>query len=77
MNEFLWVTHPDYNYLAVISGDSDYDIQSACNILYSSGAWTSFSWFRAFESEEMKEIFVDSSKKMANYISSIQVAEKN
>ena len=77
MSEFLWITHPDYNFLAVIAGKNENDIQSACNILYSSGAWTSFSWFRAFESTEMKEIFEDSSKKMASYISSIQVAEKN
>ena len=76
MTEFLWITHPDYNFLAVITGKNDNDIQSACNILYSSGAWNSFSWFRAFESTEMKNIFEDSSKKMANYISSIQVAEK-
>ena len=76
MSEFLWITHPDYNFLAVIIGKNDNDIQSACNILYSSGAWISFSWFRAFESTEMKDIFEDSSKKMANYISSIQVAEK-
>ena len=57
-------------------GKNDNDIQSACNILYSSGAWNSFSWFRAFESTEMKNIFEDSSRKMASYISSIQVAEK-
>ena len=76
MTEFLWINHPDYNFLGVINGKSDDDIQSACNILYSSGAWISFSWFRAFESNQMKEIFVDASKKMANYISSIQVAEK-
>ena len=76
MTEFLWINHPDYNFLGVITGKSDDDIQSACNILYSSGAWISFSWFRAFESNQMKEIFVDASKKMANYISSIQVAEK-
>ena len=72
----MWITHPDYNFLAVITGENENDIQSACNILYSSGAWTSFSWFRAFESTEMKNIFEDSSTKMANYISSIQVAEK-
>ncbi len=76
MSEFLWITHPDYNFLAVIAGKDDDEIQSACNILYASGAWTSFSWFRAFESNEMKDIFEDSSKKMASYISSIQVAEK-
>ena len=76
ITEFLWITHPDYNFLAVITGKNDNDIQSACNILYSSGAWNSFSWFRAFESTEMKNIFEDSSRKMANYISSIQVAEK-
>ena len=77
MTEFLWINHPEYNFLGVIIGDNDDDIQSACNILYSSGAWLSFSWFRAFESDEMKVIFEDSSKKMANYISSIQVAQKN
>ena len=76
MSEFLWITHPDYNFLAVIKGESDNDIQSACNILYASGAWISFSWFKAFESSEMKKIFEDSSNKMASYISSIQVAEK-
>ena len=76
MSEFLWINHPDHNFLGIITGEKDEDIQSACNILYSSGAWINISWFKAFESEEMKEIFEDSSKKMASYISSIQVAKK-
>ena len=76
MTEFLWINHPDHNFLGIITGEKDEDIQSACNILYSSGAWINISWFKAFESEEMKMIFEDSSKKMASYISSIQVAKK-
>ena len=68
--------HTYFNFLDVITCYNYNDIQSACNILYSSGAWNSFSWFRAFESTEMKDIFEDSSRKMASYISSIQVAEK-
>ena len=26
ITEFLWITHPDYNFLAVITGDNENDI---------------------------------------------------
>tara|TARA_Y100001970_G_C13983074_1_gene724206 strand:+ start:219 stop:569 length:351 start_codon:yes stop_codon:yes gene_type:complete len=76
MSEFLIVNHPDFNFMGVITGDSDESMQSACNIIYASGAWSLFTWYRAFESNEMKEIYEDSSQKMQSYISSIQEAGK-
>ncbi len=77
MTEFLWINHPDYNFMGVIIGQNDEEMQAACNILYSSGAWTSFTWLKAFESSDMRDIFQDSSNKMASYISSIQIAGQN
>ena len=74
--EFLYFNHPEFDTLVTIEAESDEIVSAACNLVYASGSFNSFTWFRAFEADEWKDIYQTASNNMASYISAKQRAEE-
>ena len=74
--EFLYFNHPEFDTLLTIEAESDEIVTAACNLVYASGSFNSFTWFRAFEADEWKDIYQTASNNMASYISAKQRAEE-
>ena len=53
MSEFLWITHPDYNFLAVITGENENDIQFMIKKSLMKGK----SIEESIKNEKLKEIY--------------------
>jgi uncharacterized protein with GYD domain len=75
-SEFLYLNHPEFDFMCVIKAENDEAMAAASNLIYASGSFSSFNWFRAFESEEWKEIFQLASNNMASYISAKQESQE-
>ncbi len=75
--EFLYLNHPEFDFMCIVMAKNDEDIAATANLIYASGAFSSFNWYRAFEAEEWKNIFQLASKNMATYISAKQKAQEN
>ena len=74
--EFLYFNHPEFDTLVTIEAESDEIVSAACNLVYASGSFNFFTWFRAFEADEWKDIYQTASNNMASYISAKQRAEE-
>ena len=74
--EFLYLNHPDFDFMCVVMAKNDEDMTAVSNLIYASGAFSSFNWFRAFEAEEWKNIFQAASENMASYISAKQKSQE-
>ena len=46
------------------------------NLIFASGAFSNFNWFRAFEAEEWKDVYQLASDNMATYISAKQKSQE-
>ena len=77
ISEFLYLNHPDFDFLATIEAENDEMVAAATNLVYASGSFTSMNWFRAFEAEEWKNIYQSASDNMASYISAKQRAQED
>ena len=75
--EFLYLNHPEFDFMCVVMAKSDEDIAATTNLIYASGAFSSFNWYRAFEEEDWKNIFQLASKNMATYISAKQKSQED
>ena len=74
-HEFLFTTGLENDFLGVLSSDSDETIEAMVRIVFASGNFSNISWSRAYESDEYMRVFELGSKKMADYVTSMQVAE--
>ena len=72
--EFLYLNHPDFDFMCVVMAKDDEDIAAVANLIYASGAFNTFNWYRAFEATEWKGVYEKASDKMANYVSAKQKA---
>ena len=70
--EFLYLNHPDFDIFVTIEAENDEMVADATNLVYASGAFTFFTWFRAFEADPWKNIYQSASDNMASYISAKQ-----
>ena len=52
-------------------------VAAATNLVYASGAFTFFTWFRAFEADQWKNIYQSASDNMASYISAKQRSQED
>ena len=75
--EFLYLNHPEFDFMCVVMAKNDEDIAATTNLIYASGAFSSFNWYRAFEAEDWKNIFQLASKNMATYISAKQKSQED
>lgn len=75
--EFLYLNHPDFDIFVTIEAENDEIVAAATNLVYASGAFTFFTWFRAFEAEEWKNIYQSASDNMASYISAKQRSQED
>ena len=75
--EFLYLNHPDYDFMAVVKAENDEGMAAATNLIYASGAFSSLNWFKAFEAEEWKNVYQIASDNMAAYISAKQKAQED
>tara|TARA_B110000971_G_C19845835_1_gene424766 strand:- start:418 stop:609 length:192 start_codon:yes stop_codon:yes gene_type:complete len=62
--------------MCVVKAKDDKDMAAITNLIYASGAFSNFNWFKAFEAEEWKDVFQLASDNMANYISAKQKAQE-
>jgi uncharacterized protein with GYD domain len=74
--EFLYLNHPEFDFMCVVMAHKDEDIAAVANLIYASGSFDKFNWYRAFESSEWKEIFEIGSNKMASYVSAKQASQE-
>ena len=74
MNEFLFTTGSVSNFVSIVEADTDEQVETLCNIVFSSGNFSNLSWSRAFDAEEYQKIFEVGHAKMEKYISALQVA---
>ena len=74
--EFLYLNHPEFDFMCVVMAKKDEDIAAVSNLIYASGAFTTFNWYRAFEAEEWKNVYELASNNMASYISAKQKAQE-
>ena len=74
--EFLYLNHPEFDFMCVVLAKKDEDIAAVANLIYASGAFSKFSWFKAFEADHWKDIYQTASDNMATYISAKQKAEE-
>ena len=74
--EFLYLNHPEFDFMCVVMAEKDEDIAAVANLIYASGSFDKFNWYRAFEASDWKEIFENGSKKMANYVSAKQASQE-
>ena len=51
-------------------------LAAVTNLIYASGAFSNFNWFRAFEAEEWKDVYQLASDNMATYISAKQKSQE-
>ena len=75
--EFLYLNHPDFDFMCIIKAENDESMAASTNLIYASGSFSSFNWFRAFEAEEMKDIYQLASNNMASYISAKQKSQES
>ncbi|MDC1023376.1 GYD domain-containing protein [Alphaproteobacteria bacterium] len=76
ISEFLYLNHPDFDFLCTIEAESDEIVAAATNLVYASGSFNSINWFRAFEAEDWKNVYQSASNNMASYISAKQRAQE-
>ena len=62
--------------MCVVMAEKDEDIAAVANLIYASGSFDKFNWYRAFEASDWKEIFENGSNKMANYVSAKQASQE-
>ncbi len=74
--EFLYLNHPDFDFLCIVMAKNDEDMAAVSNLIYASGAFNVFNWYRAFEAEEWKNIYELASNNMASYITAKQKAKE-
>ena len=74
--EFLYLNHPDFDFMCIVNAKDDKDMAAVTNLIYASGAFSNFNWFRAFEAEEWKDIYQLASDNMATYISAKQKSQE-
>ena len=74
--EFLYLNHPEFDFMCVVMAHKDEDIAAVANLIYASGSFDKFNWYRAFEASDWKEIFENGSNKMANYVSAKQASQE-
>jgi len=74
--EFLYLNHPEFDFMCVVMAEKDEDIAAVANLIYASGSFDKFNWYRAFEASDWKEIFENGSNKMANYVSAKQASQE-
>ena len=72
--EFLYLNHPDFDFMCIVMAKNDEDIAAVSNLIYASGAFNTFNWYRAFEAPEWKKVYETASDKMASYVSAKQKA---
>ena len=75
--EFLYLNHPDFDFMCITKAESDESIAAATNLIYASGSFSSLTWFRAFEAEDWQNIYQLASDNMASYISAKQRAQED
>ena len=75
--EFLYLNHPDFDFMCIIKAENDESMVASTNLIYASGSFGLFNWFRAFEAEEMKDIYQLASMNMASYISAKQKSQES
>ena len=75
--EFLYLNHPEFDFMCVVLAQNDEDIAAVANLIYASGSFNTFNWYRAFEASDWKDIFETGSNKMANYVSAKQASQEN
>ena len=74
--EFLYLNHPEFDFMCVVMAKKDEDIAAVANLIYASGSFNTFNWYRAFEASDWKKIFEIGSEKMANYVSAKQASQE-
>ena len=74
--EFLYLNHPEFDFMCVVMAEKDEDIAAVANLIYASGSFSSINWFRAFESSDWKSIYEIASTKMASYVSAKQASQE-
>ena len=74
--EFLYLNHPEFDFMCVVMAHKDEDIAAVANLIYASGSFDKFNWYRAFEASDWKEIFEIGSNKMASYVSAKQASQE-
>ena len=74
--EFLYLNHPEFDFICVVMAKNDEDVAAVTNLIYASGAFSKFSWFRAFEADQWMDIYQIASDNMASYISAKQKSEE-
>jgi uncharacterized protein with GYD domain len=74
LNEFLFTSGKDSNFVSIISARADEEVETLCNIVFASGNFSNLSWSKAFEAEEYQKIFQLGHDKMEEYVSALQVA---
>ena len=77
MNEFLFTTGSVSNFVSIVEADTDEQVETLCNIVFSSGNFSNLSWSRAFDAEEYQKIFEVGHAKMEKYVSALQVAGRD
>ena len=48
--EFLYLNHPEFDFMCVVMAHKDEDIAAVANLIYASGSFDKFNWHKAFES---------------------------
>ena len=74
--EFLYLNHPEFDFMCIVMAEKDEDIAAVANLIYASGAFSKFCWFRAFEADQWMDIYQTASDNMASYISAKQKSEE-
>ena len=74
MYEFLFTTGQATNFISIVSAENDEKLEVLCNIVLASGNFSSLSWSRAFEAEEVQKIFEIGHEKMEKYVSATVIA---
>ena len=74
VNEFLFNSGIDFNFVSVLEANSDEAVEAMTSIVYSTGNFANISWSRAYTSSEYQKVFEIGHDKMNEYVSSMQVA---
>ena len=69
----LWLNHPDMHVCLHLTAPSDEAVSAMCGIVRSSGNFDKLDWFRAFDSQEFKEVFETAPEAMTTYVSAMAV----
>ena len=70
----LWLNHPDMHVCLHLTAPSDEAVSAMCGIARVTGNFAKVDWFRAFDSQEFKEVFETASEAMTTYVSAMAVA---